>query len=197
MNPYRIFKEDGTPLKNFVCGVCHTVKRDEPSAEECCVQPPCTYCGEPVDRVKEHYQKYHWKCWRDDARNREMERLEKATLVEYDGSFLYAEHLPGGREGYYTDMEELLDEIGDYESEDEDAPLVMFAFCTNPQRHDIDLGRVLENACDDGYEDMEDHLSGVEELGAAIDAFNEKNRQALTSYCVDYKRKVAIPTRVT
>jgi hypothetical protein len=116
-----------------------------------------------------------------------MERLEKATLVEYDGGFLYANHLPGGRDGYFQDMEELLDCLED------DDELVLYAFCTTPNRHDLDLGRILENACDDGYEDMEGHLAGTKELQAAIDVFNEANREALTSYAVDYKRKVAVP----
>ncbi len=197
MNPIQLHKSDGTRLKIFACGVCNKVKADEAAAEDCCVQPPCTYCGKPVDRVKEHYQKFHWECWRGDAHNREMKRLEEAALVEYDGNMLYAEHLPGGREGYYTDMESLLDEIADYEPEEGDEPLVMFAFCTTPRLHNLDLGRILENATADGYEDMEDHLTGIEELGAAIDAFNARNKQALTGYEVDYKRKVAVPVPAT
>ena len=198
MNPYQLFKEDGKPTNVHACGVCNKVKANRDAAEECCVQPPCSYCGEPVDRAKESGQRFHWVCWRDNARAREIERLEKAELVEYDGGWLYADHLPGGQDGYYSDMDELLDCVADYVPDEDEAnePLVMFAFCTYPQRYDLDLGRILENACDDGYEDMEDHLSGVKELSAAIDAFNERNKVALTSYMVDYKRKVSVPALV-
>lgn len=192
MKPYRLHKSDGTPTNVFACGVCNIVKANEQIAEACCVPVDCVYCGKPIDdRKKHHYQKYHSECWSGYHRQREMERLEEAELVEYEGGMLYADHLPGGRDGYFDDMESILDSIGDAEEEGDDH-LVRFAFCTTPNQHGVDLGRVLEDACSDGYEDMEESLDGVDELGKAIDAFNELNKAAMLTYHVDCKRKVEV-----
>lgn len=115
--------------------------------------------------------------------------MEKAMLVEdYDGP-VYCEGVPGGSygDGYFSDVDELADAIADLE----DCTIECAYCCTSSRAAFIDLDNVLEHAMQDALEDAIDHLNGRDELQAAVDAFNEANKDLL-SWDVDYSRKVSV-----
>lgn len=120
----------------------------------------------------------------------EVARMEKAALVEdYDGP-VYCEGLPGGSygDGYFADVDELADAVADLKNCG-----VEFAYCCKSYPVVvINLGKILEDATEEAFEDAIDHLNGRDELQAAVDAFNEANK-AVLSWGVDYSRKVSVP----
>lgn len=61
-----------------------------------------------------------------------------------------------------------------------------YAYGTYLQSVSLDLDCILENACDDHAEGVDDNLNGISELREAIEKFNKVNR-GVGSYYPDYK----------
>lgn len=70
-------------------------------------------------------------------------------------------------------------------------PIPKYAFGTKLEPVNLDLDCILENACEDHAEGVEDMLEGVSELRAAIDKFNKDNLD-VGSYYPDYKTVVKL-----
>lgn len=195
MNACYLHKPDGTATDISQCGSCGKLagRGNFDISEKCCT---CYDCGLPLAEEDKKYASalYHRAC--DDQRRAEIsaDRLEKAELAEgYDGP-VYCDGVPGGwGDGFFADMEDLLDSMAD---EEEDADRPEFVHCCNSrQACHVNLDHILESATEDAHEDARDGLAGCDDLAAAVEVFNELNEGLLT-YDIDYKRKVAVPPAV-
>ena len=126
------------------------------------------------------------KCGDDvyrETKNRQM--LEKAIKIDYqnyDGYF-YAEGI--GRE-YFNDLEDLEEECADYDIE---LPEYAFA-CESNKIVKLSFDDLYDRISDRAYEDFDGYdLTGVEELEAAIEKFNEANKD-LICYNPDFTKVI-------
>lgn len=196
MNAIFLHLPDGTPTKWSMCSECKRVAApgNLDISERCCT---CTGCGEPLPPNERtpystaHGSKmYHDKCEQERRMRHDAEVLEKAVLVTDYGGPVYLDRVGNGSygDGYFADVEELSEHLDFHDGE---RPL--FAHCCTSRGFNIDLDQILENATEEMFEDCYDHLSGVDELSEAVDAFNKVN-ESVFCWDADYKRKVAIPT---
>ena len=195
MNAIYLHLPDGTATKWSMCSECHTVASpgNFDLSQKCCT---CYDCGEPLpkdERVPYATAKgkslYHRECERKRRMKLDAEKLEKAELVaDYEGP-VYLDGVGNGSfgEGFFSDVQELSEHLDFNEGE---RPL--FAHCCTARGFSIDLDSILESATEEMYEDCGDDLSGVDELQAAVNAFNKAN-DSIKTWDPDYKRKVAIP----
>lgn len=178
----------------FACGECKIVHKTQAAAEQCC-DWKCHKCGAKTDRFSTQCS----ACWDIVRAEGHARRLAAAKLVtEYDG-WICCESGCGSNDGYFQSIEDYVDYIydegwGDPES-DECREWPEFVFACEKEVKGIDVGHVIENLCEDGYEDMGENFTGMDELRAAVDAWNAKNQNGLTCWSVDYKKKIAVPPR--
>ncbi|MPN49311.1 hypothetical protein SDC9_196928 [bioreactor metagenome] len=90
------------------------------------------------------------------------------------------------QEGYFT----CIDTMEEY-FERRILPMPKYAYGTYLEPVSIDLDSILESACDDHAEGVEDNLNGVSELRKAIEKFNQDNI-GVGSYYPDYKTVVKL-----
>ena len=195
MNAHYLHLPDGTPTEWSQCGVCHSVAApgNFDLSEKCCT---CYDCGKPLAKDekipygdgKGNRSLYHRACEERLRSEREAARLEKAELVaDYNGP-VYCEGWRGSfGDGYFSDVAELEETLDDAEGPNRPE----FVHCCTSRGISIDLSRILESATEESYEDCSDDLSGVDELQAAVDAFNKAN-ESVKTWDVDYKRKVVV-----
>lgn len=192
MNPINLLLPDGKPSTVWACGECGRACDSHEHAEKCCGPAPCRFCGEPT---KKKYRlgcyEYHDACWQKNRDAQEAAWLEKAEKLETWGGWVY-EDGRGSNEGYFESVEDYIEHLVGYDGlEPEDWPDYVHVAVPSPGC-ELDIGHILENACENGYEDMDDDLSGTKELEAAINAFNKANEGVLV-YNVDLKRAVRVP----
>lgn len=188
MQAKELFHAEGKSAGVWYCSKCKIVKKTEAEAESCCKPRLCRDCGceLPSDRWNVNCSKCS-DAWYAKQR---QDRLEKAKLVDPSDEIMFmVEELCGHNDGWFT----YINEIIDYCFDEDPQWLPEFAFCSKFEQRQIDLGDILERISEDGYEDMGENFSGVEELQAAIDRFNELNKEQMKVYNVDYTRKVRIP----
>lgn len=190
MNPIELFHRDGKSTGIFYCEKCRIVHREKARAEACCQPVKCSVCGAA------NVRQYHTKCdacTEADRSNRELERFEKAEkLTTWDGPVYSDGH--GSNDGYFSDLAEFEDWIADG-TDAYDEPVIRPAYvwaCTSIPFCVLDIDHIIENACQEAFEDWSGHTDGYDELEAAIKIFNEANK-GLISWQVDYKRAVIIP----
>lgn len=194
MNAIRLFKNESlsdaplfTATDTYLCGKCgrHGTKD---LAESCC---KCHYCGEYVEQERNCIRTFHDKCSEDYRSKKHLEAIEKAEDVsdKYTG-WLFCEELQRHNEGYFRDLDELLDCVHDLE-EDETRPEWAFA-CDEHFPHWPDSSDVIEQLTQDMYEDAANDFDGCKQLDKALKAFARKNTH-LKTYYPDMKRKVRIP----
>lgn len=180
MDAYELISpKSGKPCGVFACGVCNMVTSKD-LVERCC--RPCE-CG------KEAMTRFGDKCISCcdmERRQRMVETLEKAELVDWDGSMIFSEDVSGYRNGWFDSPEGLLDYI------DRDAVPPEFAFLGRKCVSELDIDSALEAMAEDTYEDAELNVSDADmaELKAAVCKFN--NKYAITYYEHDYKKKVRV-----
>ena len=189
MTPFELFNESGRTAGIWACGVCRRVATSEDHAEECC---KCSICGQVMeDRTKE-YTASHRTCWNERQCKRQVELLEEATLVDgYDGPVFW-------NENYYQDIDEAADTIADVFYDRDGDPIDWPAYlhcCHVKQFAKLDHDRIIEQICEDEFEDAYDHLDddSVEAFRLACEAFNAANTRCV-SWSADYSRKVAFPS---
>lgn len=183
MNAYELLSpKTNRPCGVWVCGVCNLVRPDEGMAERCC--KPCE-CGKPS---RNKFECRCSECADADYRRQREEQLEKAELVEWDGSMIFSEEVSGYRDGWFDSPEDLVDHLADEDIEH----LPEFAFLGRKIVKELDIGRAVDEMTEDTYEDAELHVSDVDwaELKAIIDKFNAK--YAVTYYEHDYRKKVRV-----
>jgi hypothetical protein len=173
-----LFYEDGRSAGVFACGKCRLIHTHRDLADRCCEPYICPHCGKPVE---EKHRTAHHDCT-------EKDKISKAEKLEaWDGWVYLDGH--GYRDGYFLSLDELIEYLDDEEID----PRPEWAFlCQTMPFKGPDIGNIIEQCCDDMYEDAEDSLSGLDELEVAIKEFNEANKGTV-SYYPDYKRAVRIP----
>lgn len=194
MNAVFLKTPAGTDTDVSICGKCGTPARGKTNfdiSERCCT---CWECGKELEKGELHYAHYHQECDRKRRALIDMNRLEKAELVEdYDGPVYFEGGHGSYGDGYFADVYELAEWLDDqgFLSGGNNRP--EFAHCcTSSPVASIDAGNILENATEEAFEDAIDQLSGVDELRAAVDVFNAANKEVL-SWDWDVKRKARVP----
>lgn len=193
MNAYFLHKPDGEKTEYSVCAVCGQLARGETNfdiSERCCT---CLECGLPLGQERLCRSLYHDACHKSMRSRSERQRFDKAQLVaDYEGP-VYLEGFGSGSygDGYFVTVDELAEHLDNCLEESDTRP--RFAFCCESTTPCLDLGSVLESLTEEMFEDAIDHLHGVDDLQAAVDAFNDANGGVL-SWGADYSRKVEIPS---
>ena len=199
MNAIYLHLPDGTATKWSMCTECGQVAApgNYDLSQKCCT---CYDCGEPLPKDERiPYAEgrgkslYHRACQEKRYAKRQAELLEKAELVsDYDGP-VYCEGVGGSDygDGYFSSLDVLTESLDD-EADDTNRP--EFAFCCTGSAVSIDLNSILENACEEHFEDARDSLEGVEDLEEAVKLFNFRNSTTMSWY-EDRKHKVAVPAR--
>lgn len=183
MKATELFLEDSKPAGVFFCGQCRLVYNEKVKAEKCCAPYKCEDCGKEC-------QKY-WTvceyCRQAREQKREQERFEKAEKVTDWGGWIYADGM-GFHDGYFESLADLEDYLNDEESE---RPEYVWA---TKENHfvEADISDITERVMDGAYDGFEvEYLKGLDDLKAAIEKFNEANRE-IVSYSPDYSKAVLI-----
>lgn len=182
-----LFKEDGKPAGVFCCSECRIVYRSKAEAEACHGERICA-CGE---KITLNYRKVCDKCqselWRKDAAEKEAEKFEKAkkiTEAEYTGELVYC----GGK--YYESVEYSIDLYLEGQE-----PEYVWA-CADRGLQKASVSDITEQILDSAWEDADEtDLNGIEELQAAIDAFNKAN-ESIHCWEVDYSTAILVNKEV-
>lgn len=191
MNAIELFHADGKPAGIYHCEKCRIVKRTKDEADQCCAPVKCAICG------AENVRQYHCNCDACDEKKRvesEAERFAKAEKVtEWNGAIYSEGH--GWNEGYFANLEDLEDWLACEEDEDgsqPDRPEYVWT-CDDKRFCQLDYDHIIENATQEAYEDWDaGNISGEKELKAAIEVFNEANKEHV-SWEPNLKRALLLP----
>ena len=178
MNARQLFLQDGTPINAWQCGVCNLIyPREKRIADGCC---ECPVCKKPRDvRAGFCSTECSNKYYAEQDRNR-LNDASEILLSDYTGKVLYKGEL-------YDSPQSLSDDLGD------DAP--EFVHTCTEHGYQLDLDDCITNLVENGCSDHDENdFDGVSELKAAIESFNEKNRD-LKYYIEDSEQKVRVPRK--
>lgn len=190
MNAYFLCLPDGIQTSYSACGICGKLALSKEVSEKCCT---CLECGKPLSSEDRKVTAclYHRPCERERNAKIDRYRLEKAEILDDYSGPVYFEGLTGSYgDGYFEDVDELAETLND----ESDLEYPEFAHTCVKNGIYLDIGSVLENLTSDMFEDAMESLSGVDELNAAVAAFNKANSD-FSSWEVDYKHKVALSKR--
>lgn len=148
------------PGINYQCTKCGRVYNNKESAEVCCKQYHCKYCGKETSQ-------FMLVC-NECAERKHFDKATKMSLDEYCQKF------PGNmvfyQGQYYSEVQELLDYLSD-----EGEPTPDYVWGTVKQWLILDADSII---CDleenSDLEDFEVCVKGRKELGTFIDSWNEK-----------------------
>lgn len=191
MNATELFHADGRTADVFYCGKCRIVKRTKDEAEHCCAPRVCE-CGAVIS---EPYYTVCDACRRLRDIQRERERFEKAEkLAEWDGP-VFIDGL-GHDEGYFRSVDDLMDYLADWEDDEGPQPTHEYAWtCDSVPFVHVRFSDLLDRFGDDAYEDWEpEDLKGVDELKAALRAFEEANKECV-AWEPNYRRALILASR--
>jgi len=170
MSAIELHHADGKTAGIFYCSQCRIVARTKEEAEFCHGERICE-CGKKIESIHSRQSKCSecdGKEWKEKERKREAERFEVATKIkaaDYKGEHVYL------GDKYYDSVEDAIDEYLDGQE-----PEYVWA-CKDKQLPEVDLEDVTCNLLDNMWEDAEvDDLNGIDELEAALKAFNEANK---------------------
>ncbi len=182
-----LYHKDGRSAGVFYCSECRIVHKTEQEAAACHGERLCD-CGKKMDWNERFCAKCsacRQKDFEEKERAKELERYRDARLIteaEYDGGMIYS----GDR--YYDSVEDLIEHCEAYETP---IPVYVWA-CKNVGLPLVDISDITDRLIEEGWEDMdESDLYGVDELNAAIDAFNEANRDVAV-YQADYSTAIKL-----
>lgn len=185
MNTEQLFLENGEPTGVYFCSKCRTVYRSESQAEDCCLCLTCrkalrvsyyTVCDACKQVMELEQERKH-----EDAIRKIFDAAEEVTEFE---------HL-WWNDRMYSGIDEILDDC-------EDGVVPEFVHPMKPEHFE---GFVLQRLIDDYNEnilidddafDVSEHLSGLDELNAAFDEFNQKNENVVICWFEDNKKKVRV-----
>lgn len=191
MNAIQLHFSDGKPAGVWYCSNCKCVARSQELAEQCCAPRKCSACGEPV---REQYRTLCEDCRKIDEETRERDRFSKAEkLAEWKGWVWDPEGRGWKLDGFSESVEEFLEYLEDQEQE---IPEYVWA-CKPVQFVHGELADITDKIIDNAYEDFDvNELDGLWELKAAIEKFNELNKDVV-SYEPDYSKAVLLPKKAT
>lgn len=180
-----LFKEGGVPAGVFYCSECRAVFGSREQATNCHGERLCV-CG---NKIEVRYHSECSSCWskksRDEEAKREAERFEKANKIpaaEYTGEMVY------DNDKFYTEIEDAIDPYLPGQE-----PEYVWA-CTDVGVPRATTESLYENLIENMWEDADvSDLNGVEELEAAMTAFNEANK-GIHVYQTDYTTAILVPS---
>ena len=186
MSAIELYKQDGTTAGIFYCSECRIVHLTKEEAEFCHGERICA-CGKKIESIHSRQSKCG-DCdnleWREKMHKQEAERFEKSkkiTEAEYTGDHVYC-----GDE-YYDSVEDAIDQ---YDERQE--PEYVWA-CQDKKLPTVDLEDVTCNLIDNMWDDAgTSDLNGIEELEAALKAFNEAN-ESIQLWEPDYSTAILVP----
>ena len=155
------------------------------------IRKRCNLCGELIPRGQlihncEKRKEIERKKKLEEEKKR-VDALPWSEVIETLDINYYSESFPFN-DGYFTDFDEFFDAIeGEVIVE---KPEYCFGVTEIPFR--IDAESIVENACDDSYEDAIDHVGNIRALQRLIDGWIEKNGPGST-YVFNKNVKVRIP----
>ena len=180
--------EDGSvaPTGIFYCSECRVVFKTKEEAENCHGERLCA-CGKKIERrFYGECDDCRWKIEKEKAVARERERFEKATKItatEYKGEKIFAD------DEYYDEIECYLDAF-----EEGQEPEYVWA-CKDIGVPLASTESLYENLLEGMWDDADvNDLNGVDELEAAVKAFNEANRD-IHVYEPDYSTAILVEKR--
>ena len=184
MAAIELYKQDGTTAGIYYCSECRIVHRDKEQADWCHGERVCA-CGKKI--TQGYFQKTCNDCqWAEvceKGRLKEAERFEKARKItedQYDGDMVYLD------DKYY---ESVLDAIDEYDVGTE--PEYVWA-CKDVGVPRASSDSIVEHCLDNMWEDADSSdLNGLEELDAAIAAFNEANK-GISVWYPDYTTAILV-----
>lgn len=160
------------------------------SADDCCKPKICRDCG------KEFPRKSCWivcdECHEKHEQQREKDKYDKAIKCTYEDCpdehkiMMYSDYY-GDNEGYFTDIDELIEHC-----ESKDITIPEYCWSTTEIEMSMDADSLIESACEEMYEDAEDHIDDEsrKELQYYLDKWCKE--QGIRSYSVDYKYAIEV-----
>lgn len=181
-----LYKKDGSPAGVFYCSECRVVFPDQLQAENCHGERLCA-CGKKIEmRYHKSCSDCEYKQDRERLAAKELERFEKAkkiTPAEYTGEWVF------DADQYYASIEEALDRYLEGQE-----PEYVWA-CQNAGLPRASSDGIIEHLLDNAWEDADaSDLNGVDELNAAIEAFNKANA-SIAVYLPDYTTAILVASK--
>lgn len=178
--------EDGTMegCGIFYCSECRIVYSHKEDAEWCHGERLCS-CGNKIPKYQHGRicNECQSKEWRERERKKEEKRFEAATKIkesDYTG-----DHVMDG-DNFYESVEDAIDQYLEGQE-----PEYVWA-CKTHGVPTADVETVTCNILDNMWEDAEESdLNGIEELSAALDAFNKAN-ESIQLWEPDYSTAILV-----
>ncbi len=190
MTPMQLRLPCGSPVHGWACSSCLRVHRDKDVAGRCCLS--CVECGKEKKPGHTLCQECLQRQWSEQRRAQSEQWLEEAEEVEEPTGMLYSELAPGGRDGYYDDLDDVADAIYWAIKDGETIEQPVFVHTCEHHVKGLDLDQAIECMLDDTYEDVDwPSKTEVDKLMKHVDAFNEKC--AVHYFTPDYSKKVRVP----
>lgn len=172
------------PCGVFYCSECRSVYGSATDANNCHGDRLCE-CGQKIElRYRNKCNACHSKEWHQKSAATEFAKYEKATKItysEYKGGMIY------DADKYYEDLESALD---GYDEGQE--PEYVWA-CKDIGVVKATTESLYENMLENMWEDADVYdLNGVDELEAAVAAFNEANK-SISVWEPDYSTAILVP----
>lgn len=180
MNAYELLKPDLSPSGIWVCKTCgQKYSGDEVIAAGCC-DPRCKTCGGPG---RKHYITCE-SCSAKRQAEAEAANFARAEKVEGWDGWVWTD-ATSHNEGFFSDIESLIEWFDEADEDNDGSKPVLpsYAWICEPTAFvQLSLDRILEGIeeDDDAFEDCRDRFKGVKELGDAIKAFNEANKEVVS-----------------
>jgi hypothetical protein len=189
MSAIELFKADGKSAEVFYCSQCRIVHRTQEEAEFCHGERICA-CGKKIESIHSRQIKCS-DCdgleWKEKERKREAERFEAAIKIkaaDYSGEHVYC------GDSYYDSVDEAIDQFLEGQEPD-----YIWA-CQDKSLPTVDLEDITCNLIDNMWEDADtSDLNGIDELEAALTAFNEANK-SIRMWEPDYSTAILIEKQV-
>jgi hypothetical protein len=180
-----LFHQDGKASGIWYCSQCRAVHADQRAAQSCHGITHCETCGKELGKRQPYYRRQCEECdrkqWRDRQVKEEFERYTKAAKIkasEYTGPQVFF------GDQYYQTVEEAIDGC--------DSPPEYVWAAKNIGLRKATTEDLIERVLEEAWEDADSSdLNGLDELQAAVDAFNEAN-SGIDVYMVDYNEAIVL-----
>lgn len=143
----------------------------------------CPHCGKILGQRTQCDCTGYMKAKYEEETIKEKECFEKAKKITYEE---YIKQYPNymifdpNTDEFYSELEDLEDH---YASNGLELP--KYVYGTNSHSICLDIDNLIENACDDLYEDAYDRIEGYEDLQAAMYKFSKQNEQNTMTFDPD------------
>ena len=185
MAAIELYKQDGSASGVFFCESCRIVYANIDDAEWCHGERLCA-CGKKITqgyRIKT-CSDCESKVWKEKEHQKEAALFEAAKKIpasEYSGGMVY-----GHDDHYYESVEEAIDQYLEGQE-----PEYVWA-CKDTGVVKASTESLCENMLENMWEDADvSDLNGVDELEAAVTAFNEANK-SISVWHPDYSTAILV-----